>query len=107
MDYKFVSDCGYECQLVKNVYGIYCGYVQLPKHHPYYNKNYDDILDLDLNFNLTYGKNGKFGFDCWSNLKSSELIELFKTKNYNGKWNFKKVKRETENMARQFKLLEN
>ncbi|ARF08601.1 hypothetical protein Catovirus_1_651 [Catovirus CTV1] len=107
MEYEFVSECGYKCQLTRNRLGIFCGYVQLPEHHPYYDKDYFDIKNIDLKFELSYGENGKFGFDCWNCLSPDETMRLIKSgKVYNGEWDYDKVKEETENMAKQFKKLE-
>lgn len=54
----------YKCSIKRNMYWNWLGYVELPKNHPYYDKNY---VDIEQNFNvhggLTYGENGKFGFD--------------------------------------------
>ena len=58
-------------------FGFWCGYVELPKSHPFHNKSYTDPYCghtdcrdhsieglIDVHGGLTYGSNGRFGFDC-------------------------------------------
>ena len=58
---------GYECEIRRNSIGSLCGYVKLPKEHPGYEKDYND-LDIDVHGGLTYSEleNDKWviGFDC-------------------------------------------
>jgi hypothetical protein len=59
---------GFTCTL-KRVPGMghLCGYVDLPKGHPWHGEHYDDI-DADVHGGLTYGKAEgdcwRIGFDC-------------------------------------------
>lgn len=60
---------GLQCEArVHTRLGHLCGYVRLPKGHPFYGKHYDD-LDLDVHGGLTYSREAedgtwKIGFDC-------------------------------------------
>lgn len=66
---------GHEWVIVHNTIGFRCGYVRVPKDHPWYGKHYDDI-DVKVHGGLTFakkdqecGKGGAddgwwFGFDC-------------------------------------------
>ncbi|EFC42709.1 predicted protein [Naegleria gruberi] len=54
---------GYDCYLKRNAFLCWTGYVQLPKHHPMFNKCYENI-QCHVHGGLTYGKDGRFGFDC-------------------------------------------
>lgn len=119
-EYNFTSSCGYLCKIKRSPQWTYCGYVQLPIDHPYYNKNYDEINDLDTIYvhgDLTFSNDGLFGFDCWHTLmgdispleetmcaKDPHMFPRFdhfkkSTPHY---WTFDDVKRETNNMAQQF-----
>lgn len=52
--------------------GIACGYVGLPRSHPYHGKRYDAINDIQVHGGLTFSGYGKgwndglwyLGFDC-------------------------------------------
>jgi hypothetical protein len=116
----------YRCEVVRNAFTYtYCGYVQLPRHHPDYAKTYHELEDhINVHGGLTYGEgNGKFGFDCHHviegdvspadaclALKSADnpfLASLFNPRKMSltGRthyWNFEEAKRETECMADQF-----
>lgn len=65
---------GYEWMVVHNGMGHRCGYVRVPKTHPWYGKDYDDV-GAEVHGGLTFGRAdvpcGKaedggywFGFDC-------------------------------------------
>lgn len=47
---------GLPCLIVRNVHasGVLCGYVGVPRGHPYYEKDYSDTPDLDVHGGLTY-----------------------------------------------------
>lgn len=65
---------GYKCEIKRIIFtsrrdgvttgGYLCGYVTLPKSHPDYGKSYEEELDIDVHGGLTYGSDGKYGFDC-------------------------------------------
>lgn len=69
---------GYPLLIVRNGAGALCGYIGVPKGHPWYNKGYDDIdPHPDCNGGLTYAGIGNakishfdapgvfwLGFDC-------------------------------------------
>ena len=55
--------CGYKCEVLATEMGHRCGYVTVPKTHPAYGEDYDD-LDIECHGGLTYANKGKFGFDC-------------------------------------------
>lgn len=113
-EYTFVATCGYECIIRRSMQWTYCGYVQLPKDHPYYDKHCDDIDDIYVHGNLTCSVDGLFGFEC-SHVSEGDISPLDATirakypamLNFNDKivphyWTFDEVKKETENMAKQF-----
>jgi hypothetical protein len=104
---------GYRCQLERNSYWVYAGFVLLPFCHPDYNKTYKDLdKDIKIHGGLTYGKDGKFGFDCFHGTDISPLVETLKlenpeikilTTNDNHYWTFPEAKKELNNLAYQFK----
>lgn len=73
---------GFPCMLIRNRYGVWCGYVGLPHGHPLYGVPYQDVdLQVEVHGGLTYSdacqghichvpKPGQpddvwwFGFDC-------------------------------------------
>ena len=71
---------GYPCVLQRAPLGHWCGYVGIPKDHPDYDKDYDDMDGINIHWGLTYAErcNGIichktddseddrywFGFDC-------------------------------------------
>lgn len=69
---------GYEWEVTDNGIGYRCGYVRLPKGHPWHGKDYSDeaLYDVDVHGGLTFaapdshcGKGGEddawwLGFDC-------------------------------------------
>lgn len=116
-EYTFTASCGYQCSIKRNTQWTYCGYVKLPEDHPYYEKNYDDIHDIHVHGDLTYSKDGTFGFDCYHILDNdispltetmkAEYPEKFKESGISTRgpphyWTFEEVKKETEIMAEQF-----
>jgi hypothetical protein len=67
--------CGYRCLVVVNAMCVRCGYVGVPKSHPAYGVNYNDMQDIDCHGGLTFDGEIKcisaepddlwyFGFDC-------------------------------------------
>jgi len=110
--------CGFECAIMRSHMKHLCGYVGLPKWHPYYSKTYNDI-DVDVHGGLTYASEGDgeylpkglwwIGFDCahardlspglfqrFGGLMPDNLMrpgEVYR--------NIKYVKRETERLAEQ------
>lgn len=83
---------GYRCVVVGQSMGHRCGYIGLPKGHPYYGKDYDDI-DVEVHGGWTYaGKSEEYpvesnnlwwiGFDCahYMDAKDIELIKSFGNK---------------------------
>lgn len=69
---------GFQWEVTKNGLGYRCGYVRVPKGHPWHGRDYDDesMWDVDVHGGLTFakpdthcGKDGEddawwFGFDC-------------------------------------------
>jgi hypothetical protein len=69
---------GFQWEVTKNGLGYRCGYVRLPKGHPWHGKDYDDepLYDIEVHGGLTFaaadtdcGKGGEdkawwLGFDC-------------------------------------------
>lgn len=49
------KETGLPCLIVRNEMGNLCGYVGVPQGHPYFEKNYDDIMrPIDVHGGLTY-----------------------------------------------------
>src|ERR1700761_6612159 len=60
--------------------GYLCGYVRIPKDHPYHHKLYED-MDIDCHYGLTYGmvSNGHWiGFDCGHSSDIVPTLEILK-----------------------------
>ena len=63
---------GFQCLTRRTAMGIACGYVGLPRSHPYHGKRYDAINDIEIHGGLTFSGYGKgwndglwyLGFDC-------------------------------------------
>ena len=54
------------------------GYIILDKSHPWFGKDYAD-LDVEVHGGLTYGREGKFGFDtahAWDDWSDDALAEI-------------------------------
>lgn len=100
---------GYECEILKNSYGVptltnnkdwLCGYVGLPKGHKYYEKDYDRI-NINVHGGLTFADKGDgkiwtaglwwIGFDC---AHYNDTISF---------WNLERVQEEVERLVRQLK----
>lgn len=105
---------GYKCEInrpkdIQNTNGLYfgtfqwCGYVQLPKEHPYYNSDYHSI-PVDVHGGLTYGYDGNVGFDCahYNDIATISTSQI----SGNHYWTKYEVIKETTNLARQLKELE-
>jgi hypothetical protein len=108
---------GYKCEVKINEQGGFrCGYVQLPESHPSYNERYCN-LDIDCHGGLSYGRDGKFGFDCGHFMDGVDydLIENEQTRNamkaihsfseYEVR-SLEYVEKELKNMCVQFRKLE-
>ncbi len=61
---------GYGIHVVLTRMGHYCGYVSIPKSHPFHGKDYGEVEQLDVHGGLTFSGNcfgdtgWAFGFDC-------------------------------------------
>jgi hypothetical protein len=80
---KWITEAGYEAEVIAQKMGHRCGYVTVPKDHPHYGKGYDDV-DVDVHGGLTYAEEGTFGFDCahWNDARdvsimSDEYTQIF------------------------------
>jgi hypothetical protein len=47
------DDTGLDCLMVRNRYGVWCGYVGVPPEHPYHGRDYDD-MNVDVHGGLTF-----------------------------------------------------
>lgn len=57
---------GFECMTRTSPMNIPCGYVGLPKEHPYFGKHYDDVDDIEVHGGLTFsGRWEEFHDDLW------------------------------------------
>lgn len=48
------NHAGFACLIVRNGWGVWCGYVGVPEEHPYYKVNYNDVPNLLVHGGLTY-----------------------------------------------------
>jgi hypothetical protein len=66
-DYLEFQYFGYKCHIARNSVGALCGYVHLPKDHPWYGKDYDD-LSVSVHGGLTFSREIEgawvIGYDC-------------------------------------------
>lgn len=120
------ADTDYDCIVRRGPLGAWCGYVGVPGGHPYFNKGYNDIDDVDVHGGLTFADHCHgdeetgichksenevwwIGFDCghWSDLMPGMgdqfRIESGEHINYR---DIDYVKNETLNLARQLKNIE-
>lgn len=121
---QWTTKAGYEAIVVVQPQGYRCGYVQLPKGHRVGGIGYEELC-INVHGGLTYGQCTKegtiFGFDCGHfgdapdmKLMSPQYKLLHDKLSYLGDVNNTGVIRtleycidECENMAKQFKELEN
>lgn len=69
---KWTSAEGYPCEMVRNYFGAWCGYVEIPDGHPVCGLGWDDqpVKDLEVHGGITYAARCKnsgrwvLGFDC-------------------------------------------
>lgn len=88
-DYEEFEYKGYLCNIRRNRMHAWCGYIGLPKEHPWYDKGYDEI-DMDVHGGLTFAQMGKstmgemkrdkklwfIGFDCYHGGDYSPFYEV-------------------------------
>lgn len=63
---------GFNCYILRNIYGALCGYVEIPSSHPFYERDCDNDLEeeIEVHGGLSFsgeieGLEGWFiGFDC-------------------------------------------
>jgi hypothetical protein len=108
---------GYKCEIKRNNFSAYCGYVTIPNTHPDFG-THDMDMDVDIHGGLTYSdETGKFGFDCAHmndivpalETLNKTMPDLFKKfgneeKHY---WTFEEVENEVKKLAQTFKEREN
>jgi hypothetical protein len=67
-DYEWEEQVsGYKCHIRRNMSTYtFCGYVTVPKGHPFYGLDYDhdNLAGIVAHGGLTYSDEGTFGFDC-------------------------------------------
>lgn len=131
-DYLKWESNGFECFLYRNRFGSWCGYVVIPKNHPWFHEEYPDI-EADVHGGLTFSEGDDnhwiIGFDC-AHYRDEQPANTYKIMSYLNKIspgtasesNLKKLKeleervigfsfyknmgfakRETENLAKQAK----
>ncbi|CAH6419854.1 Hypothetical protein HVR_LOCUS935 [uncultured virus] len=124
--YEFVAPCGYKCKISRNTYLCWCGYVKLPETHIFNNLDYDrrsrhgsrgyDNVNqyVIVHGDLTFANGNTFGFDCAHSftdiipgdaILGDTFINIIPEtgRKY---WTYDDVKRETEDLASQFKQYE-
>jgi len=64
---EWTTKAGFKAEVIATDMGHRCGYVTVPKDHPWHGKTYNDV-DLDVHGGLTYAgmEDGDwwFGYDC-------------------------------------------
>jgi hypothetical protein len=90
-DFAEFEHTGFLCHVMRNPFGCWCGYVRIPKVHPWHGKDYDSI-DADIHGGLTFSQNvddnypeksgywigfdcGHFGDFCPSSVKSQRELD--------------------------------
>jgi hypothetical protein len=66
-NYEFIHEkSGYSCKIKRQErMGHYCGYVTIPKNHPYYGMDQmGDEFDLEVHGGISWWTGNTFGFDC-------------------------------------------
>lgn len=119
---------GYKCVIKRNLSSFtYTAYVHLPTTHPDYHTDYSNLRypAIRVHGDLTYGKEGVFGFDCHHMLMGdlSPVDQMMAAKESSTQshinsflketaeaqhhyWTFEEVRDELKNLARQFKQRE-
>ena len=109
--YTYIAPCGYKCEIKRNNFWAYCGFVYLPDDHPYYESSYDMLPHINVHGGLMFGYNGKFGFDCAQNddvvpgtvTYRAKYPKIFKMPSEGQKyWTYEDTVKETNHMAQQF-----
>ena len=114
--YHFELD-GYKCNIKRNNYWSYCGYVELPETHPDCLKDFDESLEdnIEVHGGVTYINGNVFGFDCSHcydispglitsyNILGIQNCRIDEGYHY---WTFDEVKEEVVKMVKQFKARE-
>lgn len=126
--YEF-KHAGFNCLILRNsVMFVLCGYVGIPEGHPYYEKDYDKMDDINVHGGVTYSGDSHMhirleedvgrelwwvGFDCchWKDLMPATFLSAisflrdkddnFSTIYRNVDW----VKKEVESLAEQLSLI--
>ena len=65
------EETGFACQIIRNHFGVLCGYVGVSQTHPLHGKGFQD-LEIDVHDGLSFAGNHKdlppplwfFGFHC-------------------------------------------
>lgn len=110
---------GYNCEITRCIHksthdpnkkmaGHWCGYVILPKGHPYRLKDYQN-MNVSVHGGLSYqDKEGRIGFDCGHlgdvepfDLANNEIQDPEIILNTNNYWTKEEVIREVERMVDQ------
>jgi hypothetical protein len=90
IEYMWFTKSGYRAIVVFNKTGHRCGYVEIPRSHPYYEKEYSDI-DVNVHGGLTFSSYSGgmpyavpegfwvLGFDC---IHYGDAIDLETYKKY-------------------------
>ena len=67
LEKEWTTEAGLPAKVVIQPAGHRCGYVKVPKDHPYYGLDYDD-MHIDVHGGVTYAEHYKdgfwIGFDC-------------------------------------------
>jgi hypothetical protein len=104
------TESGYRAIVIFNETGHRCGYVEIPRTHPYYEKEYSDI-DVDVHGGLTFSAYSKempydtpagfwvLGFDC---IHYGDAIDLEACERYSNMGYIPKVQ---ENISRIFNAI--
>jgi hypothetical protein len=81
----WTTEAGLRAVVLATVMGHRCGYVGVPESHPHYDKDYNDVPDINVHGGLTYSSHGIaaelvlekplywFGFDCAHYMDAKDL----------------------------------
>jgi len=101
---------GLTCRVVDNNVGTFNGYVAIPKEHPAWGADYDD-LRIEVHGGLTFGEQGSETSENWPNRElywygfdtchSGDWVS-YASERGGRKWTLEDVAKETETLAKQF-----
>ena len=92
---------GFKCKILKAPIGCINGYVAIPKDHPDWGKDYDEI-GVNVHGGLTYGQQGRDSDLYWYGFDTAHSGDAWGDRDYGHRWTAEEVEKETEKLALQF-----